>query len=247
MIDNQMVYAIIPARSGSKGVPNKNIINLEGHPLIAYSIVAARQSKEIDRVIVSTDSEKYAEIACQYGAEVPYIRPKAISGDTATDIEFFKHFVDWSKEKEGFCPEYMVHLRPTTPLRDPKIIDKAILNFVDSKYSALRSAHKMTETSYKTFEVENEKFKMICNLGFNIESTTLPRQAFPTTYNPNGYVDIVRTSQIEKNILHGDCVKAFITKTSYEIDELDDLHYLQYLTKRKSGFIKTLFKNLNFK
>ena len=239
-----MVYAIIPARSGSKGVPNKNIINLGGYPLLAYSIVAAKKCKEIDRGFVSTDSEEYAKIARQYGAEVPFIRPKSISGDTALDIEWFKHFVDWLNNKEGFCPEYLVHLRPTTPLRDPEIIDKAVMKFVGSDYTALRSAHKMTDTSYKTFEVENDKFKMICNKGFNIESTTLPRQAFPITYNPNGYVDIVRTSQIEKGINHGDCVQAYITETTYEIDELDDLHYLQYLTKRKSDFVKTLFNNI---
>jgi CMP-N-acetylneuraminic acid synthetase len=247
MINKQTVYAIIPARSGSKGVPNKNIIQLDGHPLMAYSIVVAKKCKTIDRVIVSTDSEEYAEIARQYGAEVPFIRPKSISGDAATDIEFFKHFVDWLNETEGFCPEYLVHLRPTTPLRKPEIIDMAVSKFVESEYTALRSAHKMTDTSYKTFEVENNKFKMICDKGFDIESTTLPRQAFPITYSPNGYVDIVRTSQIEKRILHGDCVEAFITETSYEIDELDDLHYLQYLTNKRSDFVKALFNNVDLK
>ena len=95
MINKQMVYAIIPARSGSKGVKNKNIMQLDGHPLMAHSIVAAKKCKTIDRVIVSTDSEEYAEIARQYGAETPFIRPKSISGDAATDIEFFKHFVDF--------------------------------------------------------------------------------------------------------------------------------------------------------
>ena len=244
MSSREKVYAIIPARSGSKGVPNKNIIQLGGHPLIAYSIVVAKKCQSIDRVIVSTDSEEYAEIARQYGAETPFIRPKLISGDTATDIEFFKHCVDWLNKTEGFCPEYLVHLRPTTPLRESKIIDTAVSEFIESEYTALRSAHKMSDTSYKTFEVENNKFKMICNKGFDIESTTLPRQAFPVTYNPNGYVDIVRSSQIEKEILHGNCVRSFITETSYEIDELDDLHYLQYIVKKNPDFTKALFNNI---
>ena len=244
MINKQKIYAVIPARSGSKGVPNKNIMNLGGYPLIAYSVAVAIKCESIDRVIVSTDSEEYAEIARQYGAEVLFLRPNSISGDSATDIEFFKHLIDWLNKNEQFCPEYLVHLRPTTPLRKSEIIDKAVSQFVGSEYTALRSAHKMTDTSYKTFEIKDNKFKMICSESFDIEKTTLPRQVFPTTYNPNGYVDIVRTSQIEKKILHGDCVEAFITEASYEIDELDDLHYLQYLTNKKPVFVKSLFSNM---
>ena len=240
MNNKQKVYAVTPARSGSKGVPNKNIMNLEGYPLIAHSIVIAIKCKLIDRVIVSTDSEEYADIARKFGAEVLFIRPKSISGDSATDIEFFRHLVDWLNKKEGYCPEYFAHLRPTTPLRDPEVIDRAILNFVGSERTALRSAHKMSDTSYKTFEVEDNKFKMICGKGFDIESTTLPRQEFPTTYNPNGYIDIVKTSQIERGILHGNNVEAFITETSYEIDELDDFSYLQYVIKKKPEFLNFL-------
>ena len=232
MINKQMVYAIIPARSGSKGVKNKNIMQLDGHPLMAHSIVAAKKCKTIDRVIVSTDSEEYAEIARQYGAETPFIRPKSISGDAATDIEFFKHFVDWLNETEGFCPEYLAHLRPTTPLRKPEISDMAVLKFVESEYTALRSVHKMTDTSYKTFEVEDGRLKMLFNQGFDIEKTILPRQSFPTTYNPNGYVDIVRSSLITKGILHGDNVKAFLTNQAYEIDEVEDLSFIEYIIKK---------------
>ena len=88
------IVALIPARSGSKGVSNKNIRPLAGFPLIAYSIKAALKSKLIDRVIVSTDSEEYAEIAREYGAEVPFLRPSELSGDIATDKQFFKHAID---------------------------------------------------------------------------------------------------------------------------------------------------------
>ena len=88
MINKKEVYAIIPARSGSKGVPNKNIMVLGGYPLIAYSIVVAKKCSTIDRVIVSTDSEEYARIALKYGAEVPFIRPSDISNDSATDHQF---------------------------------------------------------------------------------------------------------------------------------------------------------------
>ena len=236
------VIAVIPARSGSKGVPNKNIRLIDGIPLIAYSIVAALKSTLIDRVIVSTDSEEYAELARSYGAETPFIRPEEISGDSATDVEFFKHAIDWLHENEGFLPEYFVHLRPTTPFRDPKILDKAIEEFVCSKYSALRSCHKMSESSYKTFEVENDIFKCICNGGSDIESSNIARQAFPITYDANGYIDIVRSEMVSKySLIHGNKVKAFITNTAHEIDEMNDIDFLEYLIQKNPEY-KDIFK-----
>ena len=113
------VLAIIPARSGSKGVPGKNIAILGGHPLIAFSIVAAKLAG-IERVLVSTDSEEYARMAKQYGAETPFLRPAEISSDQSTDFEFMRHAMDWMVDKENLAPEYWLHLRPTTPFRDPQ-------------------------------------------------------------------------------------------------------------------------------
>jgi CMP-N,N'-diacetyllegionaminic acid synthase len=241
MTTKQLVYAIIPARSGSKGVPNKNIMDICGHPLIAYSISAAKKCKLIDRVIVSTDSEEYAEIAMKYGAEVPFIRPKNISGDKATDTQFFQHAIDFFRKEGCVVPEFVAHLRPTTPLRSPLIIDKAIKKFINSKYSALRSVHKMSDTSYKTFEIENERLKVLCNKGFDIESTNLPRQSFATTYKPNGYIDVIRTSLIECGLAHGDNVNAFITDIAYEIDEKIDLDFIEFLINKGSIEFKILF------
>jgi len=236
------IIALIPARSGSKGVPNKNIRHIDGIPLIAYSISAALKSTLVDRVIVSTDSEEYAELAISYGAEAPFIRPKDISGDLATDVEFFKHTINWLQENEGFVPEYFVHLRPTTPFRDPKIIDKAIEEFIGSGYSALRSCHKMSESSYKTFEIENDIFKCICNGGSDIESSNIARQAFPVTYDANGYIDIVRSEMISKhNLIHGSKVRAFITSTAHEIDEINDIDFLEYLIQKNPEY-KDIFK-----
>jgi CMP-N,N'-diacetyllegionaminic acid synthase len=231
------IVALIPARSGSKGVLNKNIRPIDGVPLIAYSIAAALKSTLIDRVIVSTDSEEYAELARSYGADVPFIRPANISGDLATDIEFFRHATSWLQDNEDFTPEYLVHLRPTTPFREPKVLDKAIKEFICSDYSALRSCHKMSESSYKTFEVENNIFKRICNGGNNIEGSNTARQAFPETYDANGYIDIIRSKMIDKyNLIHGDRVKAFITDTAYEIDEIDDIDFLEYLITKNPEY-----------
>lgn len=236
------IIAIIPARSGSKGVYNKNIMLLSGVPLIAYSILAAKKSTLIDRVIVTTDSEEYAAIAKSYGAEVPFLRPKNISGDKATDNEFLTHAIDWFEKNEGYVPNYLVHLRPTTPLRNPKVIDEALSLFIKSNYSALRSCHKMSESAYKTFEIQDSKLKRTFSSSFEIESANYGRQEYPETYDANGYVDVIRADMIKsKGIIHGDKVKAFITEISYEIDEPSDLDYIEYIMMKKSKYKSLLF------
>ncbi|HON56846.1 MAG TPA: acylneuraminate cytidylyltransferase family protein, partial [bacterium] len=109
------IYAIIPARGGSKGVPDKNIRLLKGYPVIAYSIVACKLSKKIDRIIVSTDSEKIAQISKKYGAEVPFLRPAEFATDISPDLGFMKHAVDWFEINEKNIPDFFIHIRPTTP------------------------------------------------------------------------------------------------------------------------------------
>ena len=122
-----MVTALIPARGGSKGVPRKNIKDLGGFPLIAYSIAAAKISKVISRIIISTDDEEVAVTAKRLGGEVPFMRPAELATDTSTDIDFVHHAMEWLQQNEGHIPEYFVHLRPTTPLRDAELMDAAIL------------------------------------------------------------------------------------------------------------------------
>ena len=120
------ICAIIPARGGSKGVPRKNIRLLCGHPIIAFSIITALSSNKIDRVIVSTDSEEIAEIAKAYGAEVPFIRPSELSGDTSPAIDFVSHAIKQMEFLENYTPDLMVMLLPTTPLRETLLIDQAM-------------------------------------------------------------------------------------------------------------------------
>jgi N-acylneuraminate cytidylyltransferase len=236
------IVALIPARSGSKGVPNKNIKPLFGIPLMVFSIAVAIKSKLIDRVIVSTDSEEYADIARKHGAEVPFLRPATISGDNATDLEFFQHTINWLERNESSVPDYFVHLRPTTPIRDARVVDEALRSFVGSEYTALRSCHKMSESSYKTFEIENNKLKRLCDGNFNIESANINRQELPETFNANGYIDIVRSDMIiNHGLVHGGRVQAFVTEVAHEIDEIDDLKFLEYVIQEKPECIASLF------
>ena len=236
------IIAIIPSRSGSKGVPGKNIKNILGRPLMAYSIKAALHSKLIDRVIVSTDSPEYAEIAINYGAEVPFLRPKEISQDNSTDLDFFKHAIEWMRANEGYIPEYFVHLRPTTPMRDPIIIDNAIDKLMNSNFTSLRSVHKMSESAYKTFEIKGDILSRIFDQGTDLDESNFSRQSYPTSYDANGYVDVVRSQLItEENLLHGNRVLPFLTESTNEIDEKGDIDKVQYLLERNILNINKLF------
>lgn len=238
------IVAIIPARSGSKTITDKNILDLNGFPTIAYSIAAAKLSKNIDRVIVSTDSEKYASIAKKFGADVPFLRPLTLSTDNSLDIDFFLHAMRWVKDNEGKLPEIWVHLRPTSPFRDPKVIDQAINYFVDNlnNSSSLRSAHIAPESPLKWFVKKNEYFK-----GFvNSDISNLPKEVFEQTYIPNGYVDIIRSSTvIKKNNIHGDKMLAFISPTIYEIDSLEEFNFISYQMEKSDSVLKDyLTKNI---
>lgn len=224
------IIAIIPARSGSKGVPDKNIKLLGGFPLIQWSIEACKKSKLIERVIVSTDSIEYKNLSESLGADAPFLRPEEISKDSSTDLEFVQHTLDWLDTHRS-KPDFLVHIRPTTPLRDPKVIDSAINQFISQpSYTALRSVHEMSETSYKNFEIsKNGTLVTVFDHKSDLDASNLGRQFFPKTFIPNGYVDVLRTSFIsEKNLLHGNKVMPFITKEICEIDSEEDFNFLKY-------------------
>ncbi|MCX5809913.1 MAG: acylneuraminate cytidylyltransferase family protein, partial [Proteobacteria bacterium] len=238
------VVAVIPARSGSKGVVDKNIKLLAGHPLIAYSIAVAQLSNSINRIIVSTDSTDYAGIAQEYGAEVPFLRPDQISSDNSTDYDFVRHLLEWMLHNEGKLPEYLIHLRPTTPLREAHYIDAAIKRIKQSSQAtALRSVHEMSESAYKAFEIDGNYLKSVGSNSFALDTFNDPRQSFNKTYQANGYVDIVKTKYvIENKKLHGDHVIAFVTPHVVEIDTLNDFDYLEYLAAKKPAMVNSLFK-----
>ena len=220
------IIAIIPARSGSKSLVNKNIKELHGHPLIAYSIAVAKLSKKIDRVIVSTNSKEYAKIAKQYGAEVPFMRPNKFSTDVATDKDFLVHAMNWFEENEGYSPEYWVHLRPTTPLRSFEEIDKAIeIITQDKNATSLRSGHKAPESPLKWFLKEKKYFRGLVS----DEDYNLPKEAFDQIYIPDGFVDIVRSSFVMKNTkIHGDKMIGFESPVCSEVDSIEEFDYIQY-------------------
>jgi len=238
------MIALIPARSGSKGVPKKNIKLLAGYPLMAYSIKAAYLTKGIDRIIVSTDSEQYAEIAFKYGAEIPFIRPSELSEDGSTDFDVVDHCLNWLEKKEKQDVDCLAYLRPTTPVRDPDILEKAIDAFQKNTQStALRSVHEMSETAYKVLEIKQGYLCCICSGSLDIDSANLPRQTYKKTYEGNGYIDIFRKECVKNGNVLGNKVVPFFTQHCAELDTPDDFEYLEYLiTKNQSHIIQKLFK-----
>lgn len=225
------IYSIIPARGGSKGVPKKNIKKLGGYPLIAYAVIASKLSSKVSRTIVSTDSREIADIAVSYGAEVPFLRPAEIAKDNSTDLEMFQHAIKWFSDNENKVPDLLVQLRPTTPLRVPQEIDRAI-NLISehSNTTSLRSAHELAEPPQKMFQISQDCFfKGFFPNDPRPEYYNLPRQVFPKAYFPNGYVDIIKTDFVQReNTLHGLNIYAFITDVVVEVDRAGDFDLLEY-------------------
>ena len=211
-------------------MPGKNIKSLAGYPLIAYSIAAARLSEAIERVVVSTDSDEIAEISMSYGAEVPFIRPTSLAHDDATDLEAIVHALDWFRHNESIEPDFIVHLRPTTPLRDPVIIDKAVRMLIaDDCATALRSAHRLREPAQKMLGIgEDGYFQGLFPNDSRPEYYNLPSQSFPPTFLPNGYVDVLRTAQIRSSgRIHCSNVIPLTTDYSIEVDWPEDFKALE--------------------
>jgi CMP-N,N'-diacetyllegionaminic acid synthase len=234
------VFALVTARSGSKGVPDKNIKHIGGHSLLDWSIKSSLKTNSISQVYLSTDSEIYANTGKECGALVPFLRPKELASDTTNDLDVIKHFLSIIDDK----PDALVHIRPTTPLREPSILDKAIEMFFSKKgeLTSLRSVHEMSESAYKSFEINNQGFLSTIGSVENGDEANLPRQSFPKTYVANGYVDVVDPNYILKeNKLHGDRILAFQTPVVTEVDSIEDLEYLEWQITKQPQLIETVF------
>ena len=220
-----MVYilCIIPARSGSKGIPDKNIRLYKNKPLLQHSIEQAKQSKYFSnmRLIVSTDSQKYLNIAEKLGVKVPFLRPDNISDDLSTDYQYIKHAVDWLKINEKYVPNIILQLRPTSPERTVEDIDNAIDIFIKyrHKYDSLRSVIKIDKTPYKMYHISNDILTPIFHKYNKMnEPYNLARQTFPTTYLHNGYIDILNTEILLNKTISGSRILPYVMKDSCNLD-----------------------------
>jgi len=220
------VLALILARGGSKSVPRKNIIEINGKPLISYTIKQALASNLITRTIVSTDDEEIARISKTWGAEIPFMRPSAIARDDSIDFEAFIHCLDWLKQNENYEPELVVHLRATGPVRRIEVIDRAIEKMANTPDAdSLRTVVMSKQTPYKMWRFDGEYLEPVVVLPDVPEAHSVSRQSLPITYWQNGYVDVIRSTTItQKKSMVGDRVLGIeIKEPVFDIDYPDDV------------------------
>ena len=227
MVDTQEVLAIIPARGGSKGIPRKNIRQFSGTPLIAYSIAAGTQADLVTRVIVSTDDPEIADVARQFGAEVPFMRPKELAQDDTLDTPVFLHALKWLDEHEGYRPELVVQLRPTSPLRPVGLVDEAITKMRENPQAdSLRGVVPASENPYKMWHITpNGLLRAILPLEGLDEPFNAPRQQLPKAYWQTGHIDVIRPRVIlEDGLMSGKNILPLLIDLQYtaDIDTLDD-------------------------
>jgi len=206
------VLAIIPARGGSKTIPRKNIKDFAGYPLIAYSIAAGLQSEMVSRVIVSTDDEEIAEAARRFGAEVPFLRPAAHSQDQTPDLPVFEHALTWLSAQEGYHPEVVVQLRPTSPLRRMWHINQAVQTLIQHPQAdSVRTVVVPFQNPFKMWTIAADGLmRPLMETGFK-EPYNMPRQALPEVYWQTGYVDAAWTSTIlDKKSMTGERILPLI-------------------------------------
>ncbi len=215
------VLAVIPARGGTKGLPGKNVLPLAGHPLIAYSIKAGIDAETVTRTLVSTDSEEIAAVSKRYGAEVPFLRPPELAGDRSLDIDFWRHALDWLKENEGYVPDYVVQLRPTSPIRHPNLVDTCVDKVISAGADSLRVVTPAPATPYKMWRVNANATRMepLLRLEGVPEPFNTLRQTLPPVYWQIGTLDVIRTSLItERGLLSGDYILPYVVEGEYAVD-----------------------------
>lgn len=223
------MIAIIPARAGSKGLAGKNIRDLKGKPLIAYTIEAAIQSPSIDCVIVSTDNIEIANIAKQYGAQVPFLRPNDLAADNSLAIDVYLHALDFL-ESEGNSVNELIILLPTTPLRNSYDIEAAIelynKNNADSVISFTRESHPVT---WHRYIKDDGKIEFDSSMVFLSN-----RQSLRPTFYPNGAIYIIKKELLYKRTYYSEKTYAYIMppNRSVDIDTIEDFEYAEYLIKK---------------
>ncbi|TLN21545.1 acylneuraminate cytidylyltransferase family protein, partial [bacterium] len=222
MVDRPEVLAIIPARGGSKGIPRKNIREFGGYPLIAYSIAASLQAETVTRVIVSTDDEEIAAVARAWGAETPFLRPAEFAQDNTLDLPVFQHVLRWLAENEGYHPDVVVQLRPTSPVRPVGLVDEAVRCLLDHpEADSVRGVVPAGQNPHKMWRIDPEsgRMKNLIDVPGIPEPYNAPRQALPPVYWQTGHIDAIRPRAIlEANSMSGQVVLPVMVDPRYTVD-----------------------------
>jgi len=229
------IIALIPARSGSKRIPDKNIKILAGHPLIAYTIVAAKESSVFDKIIVSTDSEEYAKIAIKYGAEVPFLRPFDFAGDTSPDIEWIKYTLEQSLNMNNEYDCFSI-LRPTSPFRLPETIQRAWKRFTSNKgVDSLRAVELCAQHPGKMWVIRGERLLPLLPIGpENLPWHSSQYPSLPKVYVQNASLEIAWSRIVfSEGTIAGNTIVPFLTKDyeGFDLNSQYDWELAQHLVE----------------
>ncbi len=237
-----LVYGIITARGGSKSVPKKNIREIAGKPMIAWTVLSALKAKGIDRLICSTDSQEIADIAKEYGAEIPFLRPAEHAQDLTPDLPVFVHALEWFRDNEGKVPDMVVHLRPTGPLRTAEDIDAAIdLLSAHPEADSVRCVAEAELHPLKTYSIteRGELRPFIPESVFGLhEAYNMPRQKLPKAYASYAYLSTIWSKTIlEKQSMSGEKILAGIVPraNTLDIDSPEDFEVVRVMLERRQS------------
>lgn len=236
MINKKKVLTVIPARSGSKGLPNKNIKKLLGHPLIAWSINSANKSKYVDDVVVSTDSAEIAQIANKYGARTPFLRPANLAKDEASTFDTLEHAINFISKEEGLNYDYILLIEPTSPQRTNLDIDNAFEKLTANVNASSIVGVAKTESQNPAFLIRMDKNNFISGY----EDPKMPvvrRQDLKNKvffFEGSIYISEINSFFIERSFYHKNTIGFEFPKwKSFEIDDLDDFIIIESLMKSR--------------
>ncbi len=220
------ILAIIPARGGSKGIPRKNIRNFSGYPLISWSIAAGLKSKLVTRVLVSTDDEEIATVAREWGAETPFLRPAEFAQDQTTDLPVFEHALQWLAEHEGYRPDVVIQLRPTSPIRPVNCVDDAIKILLKNPVAdSVRGVVPAGQNPHKMWRLDNsdQPMRNLIPVDGIDEPYNAPRQILPPIFWQTGHIDAIRPDAIYHGSMSGKSIFPLLIDPKFTVD-LDNLN-----------------------
>jgi len=232
MYKDKKILGLITARGGSKGIPRKNIKDLAGKPLIAYTIEAAKGSKYLTRCIVSTDDHEIAKIAKNFCADMPFIRPEELAQDKSTSVDVVRHAVNWLKEN---CQEeynYIMILQPTSPFRTSKDIDECIKKIVDTGADSVMSMKELVDFSAKKVKrIEND---VIVPWLIDEGKASSQRQDLEKAYKRNCAIYLTKAELIMKGDLFGQISRPYIMpeERSVDINKLIDFELAEFWLRK---------------
>lgn len=228
------ILGIIPARGGSKTIPHKNVVLVGGKPLLAYTFEAARESRLLSRVILSTDDEFIRQIGLKAGVEAPFLRPAEFAQDASPMVDVISHALNWLENEQNYKPEIIVLLQPTSPLRTSEHIDEALEYLftadADTVVSVVEVPHQFNPVS--VMKLDGQDLKPFLD-GVQI----MRRQDKPRLFARNGpSILAMKRSVVESGRLYGDHVRPFLmsAEESVDVDEIGDLSLVEFHLARRA-------------